>query len=518
MTIILDNQQQAAVDFVFHHKNVFLTGGGGTGKSRVLEYIIDAFKDKYGTDFKKNVGITSTTGSSALLIGGVTIHSFSGLGVSREDDEQYIQKIAKRRYIKNRFKELKTLIIDEVSMLTPRTFRMIYRLTQVIRKNTAAFGGIQIILSGDFCQLGPILEQHIPNHTMEYCFETPEWQTSQIEVVHFKTIHRQSDQQFIETLQKIRMGMSDQDTTSLLMNRFRKPLDNSYGVEPVQLFPTREKANEVNQRCFSKIASSESRSYQLKITIDSNPREQNPLEDSASASAMSGDIERKIKSQLPIDETIKLCVGCQIILVVNLSVEDGLVNGSKGRVEAFNENDEPIVIFSNGTRKNIAMYTWDIDECANSVHVSGMPIILGYGCTIHRSQGMSLDLAIVDIGQNVFTGNGGYGQIYVALSRVRTLEGLSILNFDPKRIRCHPKVIEFYKKIDQPKTAAVWSDTSSISTESDISIEKEEMKISSINRKKEASVQPKVHFSKKLSGDIRSYFGGGLNRFIEAPI
>jgi len=511
MTIILDTQQQTAVDFVFHHKDVFLTGGGGTGKSRVLEYIIDAFKDKYGTDFKKNVGITSTTGSSALLIGGGTIHSFSGLGVSREDDEQYIQKIAKRRYIKNRFKELKTLIIDEVSMLTPRTFRMIYRLAQVIRKNTAAFGGIQIILSGDFCQLGPILEQHIAHHTMEYCFETPEWQTSQIEVVHFKTIHRQSDQQFIETLQKIRMGKSDQDTTSLLMNRFRKPLDNSYGIEPVQLFPTREKANEVNQRCFSKITSSESRSYQLKITIDSNQHE---------PTSTGSDIERKIKSQLPIDESIRLCVGCQVILVVNLSVEDGLVNGSKGRVEAFNENDEPIVIFSNGTRKNIAMYTWDIDECANSVHVTGMPIILGYGCTIHRSQGMSLDLAIVDIGQNVFTGNGGYGQIYVALSRVRTLEGLSILNFDPKRIRCHPKVIEFYKKIDQPKVA--WSDTSSISTESDISIEKEEMKISSTNRKREASsTQPKVHFSKKLSGDIRSYFGcggGGLNRFIETPI
>ena len=522
MTFKLDKQQQAAVDYVFHHKNVFLTGGGGTGKSRILEYIIESFKDKYGTDFKKFVGITSTTGSSALLIGGVTIHSFSGLGVSKEDDEQYIQKIAKRRYIKNRFKELKTLIIDEVSMLTPRTFRMIYRLTQVIRKNMQPFGGIQIILSGDFCQLGPILEHHIINHTMEYCFETPEWENSNMHVVHFKTIHRQSDQQFIETLQKIRMGISDQDTTSLLMNRFRKPLDNSYGVEPVQLFPTREKANEVNQRCFSKIVAAESRAYQLKITIDTpHQNELNPLETSESAH-QSFDIERKIKSQLPIDESIKLCVGCQVILVVNLSVEEGLVNGSKGRVESFNENDEPIVIFSNGTLKNIAMYTWDIDECANSVHVSGMPLILGYGCTIHRSQGMSLDLAIVDIGQNVFTGSGGYGQIYVALSRVRSLEGLSILNFDPKRIRCHPKVIEFYKKIDEPpkKTIISGDDLSSISTESDISIEKEEMKLKSkAVRKSDAKIRSNVHFNSSSTkmGDIRNYFGGS-NRFIEAPI
>jgi len=515
MTIKLDVQQQSAVDLVFQHRNVFLTGGGGTGKSRVLEYIIDAFKDKYGTEFKTNVGITSTTGSSALLIGGVTIHSFSGLGVSKEDEEQYIQKIAKRRYIKKRFKELKTLIIDEVSMLTPRTFRMIYRLTQVIRKNMKPFGGIQLILSGDFCQLGPILEQHIISHTMEYCFETPEWETSNIQVVHFKTIHRQSDQQFIETLQKIRMGISDQDTTSLLMNRFRKPIDNSYGVEPVQLFPTREKANEVNQRCFSKIVGSESRSYNLKLTIDSQHNDLNPL-DSVEPSGHSFDIERKIKSQLPIDDCIRLCIGCQVILVVNLSVEEGLVNGSKGRVESFNQNDEPIVIFSNGTIKNIAMYTWDIDEGANSVHVSGLPLILGYGCTIHRSQGMSLDLAVVDIGQNVFTGSGGYGQIYVALSRVRSLEGLSILNFDPKRIRCHPKVIEFYKNIDAlPKSPNLSDDTSSISTESDISIEKEERKLKAkVVRKTDAN----MHFTGIKNSDIRSYFGGGSNRFIETPI
>lgn len=519
MTIKLDNQQQAAVDYVFQNKNVFLTGGGGTGKSRILEYIIEAFREKYGTDFKKHVGITSTTGSSALLIGGVTIHSFSGLGVSKEDDEQYVQKIAKRRYIKNRFKELKTLIIDEVSMLTPRTFRMIYRLTQVIRKNMQPFGGIQIILSGDFCQLGPILEQHIISHTMEYCFETPEWEISNIQVVHFKTIHRQSDQQFIETLQKIRMGISDQDTTSLLMNRFRKPLDNSFGVEPVQLFPTREKANEVNQRCFSKIVGSESRSYQLKISIDSQPNDLNPLETAAESSGHSFDIERKIKSQLPIDDSIKLCIGCQVILVVNLSIEDGLVNGSKGRVESFNENDEPIVIFSNGIIKNIAMYTWDIDECANSVHVSGLPLILGYGCTIHRSQGMSLDLAVVDIGQNVFTGSGGYGQIYVALSRVRSLEGLSILNFDPKRIRCHPKVIEFYKKIDAPPVCLSLSDdASSISTESDISIEKEERKLKAKVVRKTVANENFTNINLKKN-DIRSYFGGGgSNRFIETPI
>ena len=467
MSITLDDQQQRAVNLVLNGQNVFLTGGGGTGKSCVLEYIIDIFKEKYKENLKTVVGITSTTGSSALLIGGTTIHSFSGLGVNREDEEQYIQKIAKRRYIIKRFKNLKTLIIDEISMLTPRTFRMIYRLTQIVRKNNSPFGGIQVILSGDFCQLGPILEQHIIHHSFEYCFETPEWDASNIQIVHFKKIHRQSDIVFIETLQKIRMGISDQDTTSVLINRFRKELDNPYGVEPVQLFPTREKANEINQRYFREINSEkEIKSYSLKISIETSSEGNNPL----ASDVNNPDIERKIKTQLPIDDTIQLCVGCQVILVVNLSVEEGLVNGSHGRIQSFNENDEPVVIFSNGKIKNIAIYTWDIDEGIGSVSASGLPLILGYGCTIHRSQGMSLDLAIIDIGKNVFTGSGGYGQIYVALSRVRSLEGLSILNFDPTRIKCHPKVIEFYNNIDRPPARNI-SKSSSISTESDISLE-----------------------------------------------
>ena len=507
MSITLDDQQQRAVNLVLNGQNVFLTGGGGTGKSCVLEYIIDIFKEKYKENLKTVVGITSTTGSSALLIGGTTIHSFSGLGVNREDEEQYIQKIAKRRYIIKRFKNLKTLIIDEISMLTPRTFRMIYRLTQIVRKNNSPFGGIQVILSGDFCQLGPILEQHIIHHSFEYCFETPEWDASNIQIVHFKKIHRQSDIVFIETLQKIRMGISDQDTTSVLINRFRKELDNPYGVEPVQLFPTREKANEINQRYFREINSEkEIKSYSLKISIETSSEGNNPL----ASDVNNPDIERKIKAQLPIDDTIQLCIGCQVILVVNLSVEDGLVNGSHGRIQSFNENDEPVVIFSNGKIKNIAIYTWDIDEGIGSVSASGLPLILGYGCTIHRSQGMSLDLAIIDIGKNVFTGSGGYGQIYVALSRVRSLEGLSILNFDPTRIKCHPKVIEFYNNIDRPPARNI-SKSSSISTESDISLESDRFVIkvskrSIDNQQETTTTTTKVKYNKGEKPDIRKYF------------
>ena len=162
-------------------------------------------------------------------------------------------------------------------------------------------------------------------------------------------------------------------------------------------------------------------------------------------------------SQLPIDDKIQLCVGCQVILVINLSIEEGLVNGSKGIVHGFNENNEPIVIFSNGIQKNIAIYQWEIYEGSYIIRALGIPLILGYGCTIHRSQGMSIDLAVVDIGRDVFKGNGGYGQIYVALSRVRTLIGLSIINFDPSRIKCHPKVVAFYKNLDNPDKQKVVS-------------------------------------------------------------
>jgi len=497
MTFELDPEQLRALQLIKNKKNVFLTGGGGTGKSKVLEIFIEEYKKEYPEDWRNNLAITSTTGSSALLIKGTTIHSFSGIGVSREEEYALVQRLSKNRYLIKKWKALKILIIDEISMLTPRTFRLLYKLGQSIRKNASPFGGIQLILSGDFCQLAPILEQHILHHEMEFCFETPEWDASDIYVAHFKTIHRQNDKDFIETLQKIRMGISDQDTTSLLMERFRKDLNNPFGVEPVQLFPTREKANEINQKYYHKlrIMNQENRRYSLKINIDTRDVD-NPMVNEINQQ----EIERKVRSQLPIDENIELCIGCQVILVINLSIEEGLVNGSKGKIEGFNENGEPIVIFSNGCIKNIAIYTWEINDGMYIVKAMGIPLILGYGCTIHRSQGMTLPLAVIDIGKNVFTGSGGYGQIYVALSRVKSLDGLNILNFDPTRIRCHPKVVEYYQTIDQRKDPSPSSH--SVSTESDISLDSLSA-LEKPTKKKETKNKKNIPVENK--GDIRSW-------------
>jgi ATP-dependent DNA helicase PIF1 len=452
-SIILDPEQENAIRLMNSGNiNVFLTGGGGTGKSKVLETFISNYKKRFPTTWRQLLGITSTTGSSALLIGGTTIHSFSGIGVSRTDDDVLIERLAKRRYLSKRWRELKTLIIDEVSMLTPRSFQLIYKLAQTIRKNTRPFGGVQIILSGDFCQLAPILEQHISNHTMEYCFEAPEWSASEIHTVYFKKIHRQTDMEFISALQKIRMGISDQDTTSLLMQQFRKNIENPYGIMPVQLFPTRDSANEVNQKHFMDLSkTNEINTFSMKIDISMRTdMTDDDKSSTTAASSESNDIKiHRAKSQLPIDDSIYLCIGCQVILVINLSIEDGLINGSKGKIEHFNENGEPVIMFSNGVRRAITLHEWEIEDGPHIIKAYGLPVILGYGCTIHRSQGMSIDLAIIDIGRSIFKGAGGYGQIYVALSRVRTLHGLSILNFDPSRIKCHPKVIEFYRRIDE---------------------------------------------------------------------
>lgn len=464
-SIILNPEQENAMRLMNSGNiNVFLTGGGGTGKSKVLETFISNYKKRFPTTWRQLLGITSTTGSSALLIGGTTIHSFSGIGVSKTDDDVLIERLAKRRYLSKRWRELKTLIIDEVSMLTPRSFQLIYKLAQTIRKNTRPFGGVQIILSGDFCQLAPILEQHISNHSMEYCFEAPEWTASEIHTVYFKKIHRQTDMEFISALQKIRMGISDQDTTSLLIQQFRKNIENSYGIMPVQLFPTRDSANEVNQKHFADLSkANEINTFTMKIDISLMTDD----DKSSTTTSESTDIKiHRAKSQLPIDDSIDLCIGCQVILVINLSIEDGLINGSKGKIENFNENGEPVIMFANGIRRAIALHEWEIEDGPHVIKAYGLPVILGYGCTIHRSQGMSIDLAIIDIGRSIFKGAGGYGQIYVALSRVRTLQGLSILNFDPSRIKCHPKVIEFYRRIDESTANTHVSVSSPIMTES----------------------------------------------------
>jgi ATP-dependent DNA helicase PIF1 len=210
--------------------------------------------------------------------------------------------------------------------------------------------------------------------------------------------------------------------------------------------------NEVNQKHFMDLSkANEINTFSMKIDI--SMRTDITDDDKSSTTAASSEsTDMKIhraKSQLPIDDSIDLCIGCQVILVINLSIEDGLINGSKGKIEHFNENGEPVIMFANGVRRAISMHEWEIEDGPHVIKAHGLPVILGYGCTIHRSQGMSIDLAIIDIGRSIFKGAGGYGQIYVALSRVRTLQGLSILNFDPSRIKCHPKVIEFYRQINE---------------------------------------------------------------------
>lgn len=489
MTFQLDSDQQLALNDMTHGANVFLTGGGGTGKSKVLEIFKDYYRKRYPEDWKKYLAVTSTTGSSALLVGGTTIHSFSGIGIGKDDDDKILNNLSKRRFIVKNWKQLRVLIIDEISMLTPRMFSLIYKLAQIIRKDMRPFGGIQVILSGDFCQLSPILEKNAPPGK-EYCFETVEWTRSKINIHHLEKIHRQNDVEFIEALQKIRMGQPDEDITHLLMTRFNAELENPYGVLPVQLFPTREKANSVNLKHLNKLIEDDAEIK--KFTIATNIVNK----DGSNIVPNKIDLEKKVKSYVPIDNELSLCIGCQVILVVNLSIEDGLVNGSKGCVQGFAEDESPIVVFANGKTLKISPYTWDIDDGPVTISVQGIPLILGYGCTIHRSQGMSIDLAVIDIGADIFSGNGGYGQVYVALSRVRSLEGLCILHFDPRKIKCNPKVLEFYKNLPKARDLKSEDSLEDISTESGSS--------------EDSTKSKRVRFAssdKFQKGDIRNFFG-----------
>jgi ATP-dependent DNA helicase PIF1 len=438
---MLDNEQRYAIDLINLGRNVFLTGGGGTGKSYVLEYFIKSYRDKYPEDYKKFLGITSLTGSSALLIGGTTIHSFSGIGVSKLDDIKTIEKVVKHKHIKKKWTDLKVLIIDEISMMTPRFFRLLNLLGQHIKKNYLPFGGIQIILSGDFCQLSPILEPNLL-HTMDYCFETDEWKTSNIYTIYFKTIHRQSDIKFIKALEGIRLGICNLDTSKLLLSRYKANLNNDHNILPTQLYPTRDKVNDINQKHFIEISKDKEVKI-FKIEFDFTSKKNVVLDSNERLI-----IEKKITNNLPINDILNLCKGLQVILVVNLDIENGLVNGSKGVVVDFSDEGFPLVEFLNGTIRTISTYKWDIDDYGLLVKVNAIPLVLGYACTIHKSQGMSIDLAIIDAGRNIFSGNAGYGQMYVALSRVRSLNGLSLIGYDPTKIRCHPKVKEFYKKIE----------------------------------------------------------------------
>jgi ATP-dependent DNA helicase PIF1 len=401
-------------------KNVSILSQGGTGKSTLISAV--------QKDIESRFYVTSTTGVSAYLIRGSTIHSYSGIGVLRSNNtvKDVVTKIKKNKQAKLRIENTEILVIDEISMLGGSYFDMLNACFKIIRKNNKPFGGMTVIVTGDFYQLSPI------NDT--YVFETETWREMDFHNIHLETVYRFTDDLYRDMLTRIRTGKHTPEDNVELYKRVKafNELDtDSMEIKPTFLTSKRIDVDEENRE--------ELRKNPNELVIYKAFDEYKKLEkenENEKEKENTFDILSLVSSK-----NLELKVGAQVMLLVNINVEDGLTNGARGVVVKL-ESEYVHVKFMTGETIPFERHVFPFERDGKVVATrSQFPFCLAYALTIHKIQGSTLDLAVIDIGNSIFQAH----MTYVALSRVRSLSGLYIKSFNPHRIMVDQRVTDFYK-------------------------------------------------------------------------
>ena len=428
----LNQGQKVALDTILEGHNVFLTGPGGTGKSFLIKTIKDEFESK-----GKKIAVTALTGCAALLLGkeAKTIHSWAGIGLGKDPATTIAAHIRKRPMVMRRWLLTSALIIDEVSMMTPDILNLLNNVAQQVRRRLEPFGGIQLILVGDWCQLPPVVKRD-ETTPQELLFETTLWEEFDFKVCHLTEIVRQDDPTLHKVLGEARYGKLSDKSLQVLMDRQKVDWSN-LKIKPTLLFSRRadvEMVNETNMKALKGLT----QRYEAKTVFDAKLAK--------GLTEAKPEVQRavsKLDRDAPYKPVLELKRGAQVMLIYNLDQEAGLVNGSRGVVEGFTDTTPslPLVLFKGHSEAiPLSPLSWESDEI-EGVKREQMPLIHAWAVTIHRSQGATLDCALVDLGSSTFE----MGQAYVALSRVKSLESLYIYDLDPKAFKANKRVVEYYK-------------------------------------------------------------------------
>jgi len=431
MATELNERQQAALDAVIAGRNIFLTGAGGTGKSHTIRAI-----QSWALNKGIRVAVTAMTGCAALLLNAddkgpkraKTLHSWAGVGLGREAPHELAAIIEKNRRAKSRWVMTQLLIVDEISMMMADFLEKLdFVARRIRRKPDQRFGGLQLVFAGDFCQLPPVSKD-----TIHYVFESPVW-SSLLDESHYLTqIVRQTDPVFQRILTEARMGSLTPESLAILESR--KGLGwQENEIRPTLLFTRNAEVDSINRKNMEAL-DGERRTYEAKTVTGA----------ASGSSTLDPEIQKglaKLDADAPYSPSLELCVGAQVMLLTNMNQEHGLVNGSRGIVTGYSPGGLPMVRFLGFTDPVLVdrAHWWLADH--DMIGRSQIPLKVAYAITIHKSQGATLDSALIDVGSRTFE----YGQAYVALSRCRSLEGLYIWSLDPTRIMCHPAVKKFYE-------------------------------------------------------------------------
>jgi len=403
-------KQKTALDILKLGHNVFLTGPAGSGKTYLLKQYIDFLKSR-----NIGVAITASTGIAATHMNGQTIHSWSGMGINDVFSEADYKKLSSRKYQQNRFEKTKVLIIDEVSMLHAHQLDIVNNICKHFKEPFLPFGGLQVILCGDFFQLPPVTKY---GQESRFVIESEAWKEMSPKVCYLEEQHRQEDRQMLQILSDIRTRTCDEKTHKLLTSRGNKTIKNS--LTPTRLYTHNANVDLINEQELKKI-------------------KQDPKIFQMTASGIDYLVNSVIKGCLA-PELLVLKKGAVVMFVKN-NFERGYVNGTLGTVVNFNEKGLPIVQTVTGKTIVATPEKWSIEEGEEILaSVTQVPLRLAWAITVHKSQGMTLDAVEMDLSKSF-----EYGMGYVALSRVRTLSGIKLLGINNIALQVNPKVYELDK-------------------------------------------------------------------------